>query len=315
GATVVDGMDIILGLASIVAALTSWHASRARAIASAQASLHDAMFLRRSATLAREGAEHDANRLTQALAQAVQGRQIHPVHAEGSFSPLAEAINLAAERLATLQRDREDRLRLEGALATLIRAVERAWLGLPWSWPPPSGTSLDDLVTLLYTPRPQDMLGEMLTGEQRQTNGVSITGGNDSSQPSYPSQPSVPSWPSSISLSGYPSFGEDAHLHNEQHERSAAFQRIESRDGLEGLDVVGQPGSSSSSSPSWNVQPGAASDSWVSDQWLPDAWFDVPGPDDSASRHITPPPQRRRWNQRADQNGHIDRQDDDTARS
>ena len=38
----------------------------------------------------------------------------------------------------------------------LTRAVERAWLGLPWAWPAPSGTSLDELVALLRTPNPRE---------------------------------------------------------------------------------------------------------------------------------------------------------------
>jgi hypothetical protein len=61
-----------------------------------------------------------------------------------------------AERLATLQQDREERVRMDAALRAIIREVERAWLGLPWVWPRASGTALDELVALLRAPRPED---------------------------------------------------------------------------------------------------------------------------------------------------------------
>ena len=88
-----------------------------------------------------------------ALAEALRGQGISRLNAGPEFDALAERVALVAERLRTLQRDREDRLRIEGALRGLIREVERAWLGLPWTWPAPSGTTLDELIALLRAPR------------------------------------------------------------------------------------------------------------------------------------------------------------------
>ena len=66
---------------------------------------------------------------------------------------LAETILDTAARLEVLQRDREERLRLEGALRVLVRAVERQWLGVEPEWPEHTGTAIDELVTLLQSPR------------------------------------------------------------------------------------------------------------------------------------------------------------------
>ena len=79
-----------------------------------------------------------------------------PRSLERSSSALQATVELLAERMAILQRDREERMRLEAALLGLTREVERAWLGLPWSWPAPSDTPLDELVALLRTPTPRD---------------------------------------------------------------------------------------------------------------------------------------------------------------
>jgi hypothetical protein len=59
---------------------------------------------------------------------------------------------VVAQRLVELAHDREERKRLESATRRLIRNIERAWLGLSWSWPEASGVILDDLVALLRTP-------------------------------------------------------------------------------------------------------------------------------------------------------------------
>jgi hypothetical protein len=73
------------------------------------------------------------------------------------LSPLVERVIAVADRLEILQRDREDRVRLEGAVRQVSRALERGWLGLPWSWPDSSGTLLDELVALLRAPNPRQM--------------------------------------------------------------------------------------------------------------------------------------------------------------
>src|SRR5205823_283426 len=52
-------------------------------------------------------------------------------------------------RLATLLRDREDRVRLEGAIRRTARALENLEQGRASSWPESSGTALDPLVSRL----------------------------------------------------------------------------------------------------------------------------------------------------------------------
>jgi len=293
GIATLDGGGAATGLVITLMTLLNWHASNARAHATAQASQHEAAFLRQRAAQTREHTEHDTDYLARALGHAIQGRGIPPVHVEGSLSPLAEMINAAAERLATLQRDREDRLRLEGALAALTRAVEQAWLGQPWAWPASSGTSVDDLVALLYTPRPQDALTEAEHAEaERLRNDHRIQPQQSQpsrpSQPSQPSQPGAPSWPDGVSLEtgiahNGVMYSSHASVFDERHETGQIGASMET------------PGRFSP--PSWEGFQEMADVSW------PESWLTpLPDPtsddlDESASRHITPPPQRRRWNE------------------
>ncbi|HEY7984802.1 MAG TPA: hypothetical protein VID73_11580, partial [Ktedonobacterales bacterium] len=86
----------------------------------------------------------------------LRGGATEGVWAEGALSPLAEQVNVVAERLVELSYDREERKRLESAARRLIRNIERAWLGLSWSWPEASGVILDDLIALLRTPPPAE---------------------------------------------------------------------------------------------------------------------------------------------------------------
>jgi hypothetical protein len=146
----------VLGVALLLVALVSAAAAQERSEAAARARLYELRLIRAEMARLREQAEHDGQVLEEALAGALRGRGIDPIHTEGALSPVAEGINAVADRMATLQKDREDRLRLEGALRTVIRAVERGWLGLAWTWPEASGTMLDELVALLRTPRPRE---------------------------------------------------------------------------------------------------------------------------------------------------------------
>jgi hypothetical protein len=113
----------------------------------------------------RQWTEDQAARLQELLIAALYGRGEVPSVLEGPLSPLNATIELFSERLAILQRDREERLRLEAALLSLTRAMERAWLGLPWTWPGLSGTSLDQLVALLRAPTPRDLQSEATSQE------------------------------------------------------------------------------------------------------------------------------------------------------
>jgi hypothetical protein len=154
-----DGLVTSLGVALALLAFLYAAAARQRSAAAARARLYELRLVREEMASLRERTEQDGQKLEEALAEALRGRGLDLVTADGSLSPVAEAVNAAAERLATLQKDREDRLRLEGALRTLIRTVERGWLGLSWSWPEPSNTLLDELVALLRAPRPQERRG------------------------------------------------------------------------------------------------------------------------------------------------------------
>ena len=156
GSALVDGLALALGLGALLVGLLDHSRARTRLESLAQARQHEALMLRARTARLTQQVEDDGARLDTALARALRGSGIPPLTAEGALSPLAETVGTVAERLMTLQRDREDRLRLEGAVRSVTRAVERAWLGLPWSWPEWSGTAMDELVALLRTPRPHE---------------------------------------------------------------------------------------------------------------------------------------------------------------
>ncbi|HLZ20496.1 MAG TPA: hypothetical protein VKQ30_00015 [Ktedonobacterales bacterium] len=157
GYALLDGGFVAAGLLGVLLLGSHLYNRQIRAERVARARQHEVRTLRRRLTGMRQQVEDDAARLDDALGSALAGRgATHPVETNGLLSPLTETANAAAERLATLQREREDRLRLEGAVRTVTQAVERAWLGLSWSWPEWSGTVLDELVALLRTPRPQE---------------------------------------------------------------------------------------------------------------------------------------------------------------
>jgi hypothetical protein len=150
-----DGLIAAAGLIAALLVALALSRRQQRAETAARARQHEARVLRARASWQRQQMQDDAARLEEALATALRGQGIARVEASGALSPVAEAVNDVADRLATLQRDREERLRLEGAVRRLTQAVERDWLGLPWTWPEWSGTPVDDLLALLRSPRPQ----------------------------------------------------------------------------------------------------------------------------------------------------------------
>lgn len=156
GQTLVDALALAAGLSAALFGLLNYASRTARAEQVTQARVHETHVLRARLAQLTQQLEDDGERLDAALAHALQGSGIPPVSADGALRPLAETVNAVADRLKTLQRDREDRLRLEGSVRAITRAVERAWLGLPWAWPDWSGTATDELVALLRTPRPHD---------------------------------------------------------------------------------------------------------------------------------------------------------------
>jgi hypothetical protein len=160
-----DCLLAIVGLGLFLGLALDLHSKRTRSEHLARVRLHELRQVRSRAAQLRQWTEDEAAHLQELLIAALYGRGEFPSLLEGPLSPLNATIELLGERLTILQRDREERLRLEAALLTLTRAMERAWLGLPWTWPALSSTSLDQLVALLRTPTPRDLHAETATQE------------------------------------------------------------------------------------------------------------------------------------------------------
>lgn len=157
---VTDGVVVFVGLFTLLVMALDLQHGRTQALAHARASRHEARLLRERTALLRQQLEEDAALLDEGLVEALLGHGIDPAamdQVDSMLSPLVERVIAVADRLETLQRDREDRLRLEGAVRQVTRALERGWLGLTWSWPDASGTLLDELVALLRAPNPRQM--------------------------------------------------------------------------------------------------------------------------------------------------------------
>lgn len=153
GGVLFDVAAASIGVGVALVALDLWHRQQARLDQQARGRLREARTLRTQSAHDRRQIEEDVRGLEDALAEALRGQGSQTPRVTPELEAVAECITVVAERLRTLQQDREDRLRMEGALRSLIREVERAWLGLPWAWPAPSGTTLDELVALLRAPR------------------------------------------------------------------------------------------------------------------------------------------------------------------
>ncbi|HEU5347138.1 MAG TPA: hypothetical protein VFU63_00870 [Ktedonobacterales bacterium] len=153
GAAVLDVICVVIGLLATLWLLLTIESGREHARAIARARRHEAEVLRRLVTQFRQETQDITAKLESALLQALKGQNIGTIPTEGMYRLLAETIMDTASRLEVLQRDREERLRLEGALRVAIRAVERQWLGVEPQWPDSTGTAVDELVALLRTPR------------------------------------------------------------------------------------------------------------------------------------------------------------------
>lgn len=155
--TLLNAALTAVGLGLLLILAMNLQMGRSRAESASRARQLELRHVRMRAGRFRQEVEDDVDQLERRLTEALHGRGVEPLEVDGVLGPLAEDVSAVAERLATLQSDREDRVRLEGAVRSVTRAFERAWLGLPWTWPEPSGTVLDDLVAFLRAPRPQDM--------------------------------------------------------------------------------------------------------------------------------------------------------------
>jgi hypothetical protein len=185
-------VDTAIALVGIL--LTTWavlglYESQSRSLALARARRHEATVLREQITSLRHATDDDAERIQAALAVALTGEAVAAAPLRSPLSPLGEAAGALAGRIRTLQRDREERLRLEGALRRMVLAVQRSHLGLPWSWPRRSGTVADDLMAVLPgppAPRASDTLGKELESLAQ----VSTFDGDEAA-----ARERVPSWP------------------------------------------------------------------------------------------------------------------------
>ncbi len=151
-AAILDTALVAGGMALLALALTSLYAAGERERARTRAIERAARLAAHERDALRTQTEDDANMLRQALSDALRGVPTEGMRARGALSPLAEQVNVVAERLVDLSYDREERKRLESATRRLIRNIERAWLGLSWEWPEASGVIIDDLIALLRTP-------------------------------------------------------------------------------------------------------------------------------------------------------------------
>ena len=133
--------------------------------------------------------EGDAEQIESALVTALSGEEIEQTTLRGALSPLGDAVRALTERIQTLQRDREDRLHLEGVLRRMILAAQRKRLGLPWTWPEPSGTLADELIAVLPAP-PAPLTDGTLEKELDSLGQVSAFDVEE-----LPIRSRVPSWP------------------------------------------------------------------------------------------------------------------------
>jgi hypothetical protein len=198
GTVVLAFVAAVLGVGLALWAVLGGAAAREQSDLAARARLYEVRLLRAEMSRSREHIEHETQVLGNALVAALHGKGIEPITVDGPLSPVAEIANVVAERLSTLQKDREDRIRQEGALRMVITAMERGWLDLPWTWPEPSGTPVDDLVALLRTPRTRERRGTAGWLDEFPTL-VPLPSLPSSSghwrSPFWPSDPSLPSHP------------------------------------------------------------------------------------------------------------------------
>jgi hypothetical protein len=185
----IDTVVVLVGITFFTWALLGTHNSQARALTFARARRYEAATLRDQLTTLRRETDADVEKIQSALATALSGEVVEQRTLQSMLSPLGEVARALAERIQTLQHDREERLRLEGALRRMILAAQRKRLGLPWTWPEPSGTVADELMAVLPGPRAPLAAGT-LEKELESLAQVSAFDGEE-----LAARPRVPSWP------------------------------------------------------------------------------------------------------------------------
>lgn len=185
----IDTAVVLVGIACLAWSLLDLHDSQTRALAFARAKRYESANLREQLSKLRRETEDDAEELQAALGNALTGDATKPPTLRGILSPLSEAASVLAERIQTLQRDREERVRLEGALHRMILAAQRKHLGLPWNWPQESGTLADELIAVLPGPKAAPRPGTL----EKELESLAQVSEFDLEELSVRSR--VPSWP------------------------------------------------------------------------------------------------------------------------
>lgn len=152
-----DGALAALGVLLAIAGAFDATAGRAQAELVARARLGEVRRLQARIDRLRRQSEDDAAALYRALDSALEGTPAHDAGVDGVLSPVVARIVDVGEYVADLRDELRERYSLEAALGQLALALERAWLGLAWSWPAPTGTPVDDVVSLLRTPNPRHL--------------------------------------------------------------------------------------------------------------------------------------------------------------
>jgi hypothetical protein len=143
--TSLDLLAVLLGLATACVALLALYQRITGAEAQAKRWVAESERLDALSLALRAQAEEESAYLRATLTEALHGRGVVRVALEGPLAKLSEMVYTVASRLLTLRRDRDERVRLEGALAQLIRAVEDSSLGGKAQWPRQTGTPVDTL--------------------------------------------------------------------------------------------------------------------------------------------------------------------------
>jgi hypothetical protein len=140
-----DLIAVLAGLAAVCAALFALDRRATTAEEQSNGWRTEAERLDALNQAQRAQVEEEAGYLRGVLAEALHGRGVVRVALEGPLEKLSEMVYTVASRLMTLRRDRDERVRLEGALAQLMRAVEDSTLGGKARWPRQTGTPVDTL--------------------------------------------------------------------------------------------------------------------------------------------------------------------------
>jgi hypothetical protein len=163
GFAILDGVLVVFGMGLTLSTALNLHASGGKALHLVRVQHQELRQVRANATQFRQWSEDEDAYLEEALAAMLYGRGDWSSRLEKYTGPLKVTAEQVGERLAVLRGEQEERQGLEAAVLNLTRAVERAWLGLPWTWPAPSSTPLDELVALLRTPNPREAKLEDMT--------------------------------------------------------------------------------------------------------------------------------------------------------